>query len=169
MSHPERTRVATACSASVSARPAESVSNRAAPASERTSSVRTRTQPRVLVVDDGEEARDLYCECLEFHGIRAESAEDGATGLTKAVSLQPDLIVLDFSMPRMDGGEVLRRLHADERTHAIPVVLVTAVLELVDPRVRGACAAVLEKPCEPDRLVQTIGHVLEAHGHRRLG
>jgi CheY-like chemotaxis protein len=122
--------------------------------------------PRVLVVDDVEEARELYCECLEFHGFRADAAADGAAGLAKAVATKPDVIVLDFSMPKMNGGEVVGRLRANERTRAIPVVLVTAVLEMVDTRVRSACAAFLEKPCEPDRLVATIIGVLEANGIR---
>jgi CheY-like chemotaxis protein len=121
---------------------------------------------RVLVIDDGEEARDLYCECLEFHGFRADSAEDGASGLAKAAATTPDVIVLDFSMPRMDGGEVLQRLRASERTRRIPVIMVTAVLELVDPKVRARCAAFLEKPCEPERLVQTIDEVLDASDDR---
>ncbi|MBV9947876.1 MAG: response regulator [Myxococcales bacterium] len=125
--------------------------------------------PSVLVIEDGEEARDLYRECLEFHGFRTDAAADGASGLEKAFATLPDLIVLDFSMPRMDGGEVLRRLRAEAHTHAIHVVMVTAVLELVDKRVRSDCAAFLEKPCEPDRLVQTILQVLETCRRRPLG
>ena len=59
-------------------------------------------------------------------------------------------------MPKMDGAEVLRRLKADERTRDIPVVMVTAVPELVGRDARGRCAAFLEKPCEPDRLMEAI-------------
>jgi CheY-like chemotaxis protein len=113
-------------------------------------------KPVVLVIDDGAEARDLYCAYLEFHGFGAESAEDGPSGIASAIALKPDAIVLDFSMPRMDGAEVLARLKADARTHGIPVVMVTAVPELVEPAARRACAAFLEKPCEPDRLMETL-------------
>ncbi len=126
---------------------------------------------RVLVVDDGAEARDLYCECLAYDGFFADAAEDGPDGLSKAVSLRPDLIVLDYSMPRMDGGEVLRRLKSDERTRAIPVIMLTAMPELVRDSVKLDCAAFLEKPCQPDRLMQTISAVLDdrASGQKRGG
>jgi CheY-like chemotaxis protein len=125
---------------------------------------REANKPLVLVVDDGSEARDLYCAYLEFHGFGAEAAEDGPSGIAMALATAPDAIVLDFSMPRMDGAEVLRRLKADERTRTIPVVMVTAVPELVARDARGSCAAFLEKPCEPDRLMQTIQGIV--HGDR---
>ena len=117
---------------------------------------RDARKPVVLVVDDGAEARDLYCAYLEFHGFSAQTAEDGLSGIAAALALRPDAIVLDFSMPRMDGAEVLRRLKADPRTSGIPIVMVTAVPELVDMEARGACGAFLEKPCEPDRLMQAL-------------
>jgi CheY-like chemotaxis protein len=117
---------------------------------------RDARKPVVLVIDDGAEARDLYCAYLEFHGFSAQTAEDGLSGIAAAVALRPDAIVLDFSMPRMDGAEVLRRLKADPRTSGIPVVMVTAVPELVDVEARDACGAFLEKPCEPDRLMQAL-------------
>ncbi|HLK37205.1 MAG TPA: response regulator, partial [Polyangiaceae bacterium] len=72
----------------------------------------------------------------------------------------PDAVVLDFSMPEMDGAEVLRRLKADGRTRLIPVVMLTAVPELVGPSARGACAAFLAKPCEPEVLVRTLCSVM---------
>ena len=117
---------------------------------------RDAQKPLVLVVDDGPEARDLYCAYLEFHGFGAEAAEDGPSGIAMALATAPDAIVLDFSMPRMDGAEVLHRLKADERTRGIPVIMVTAVPELVGRDARARCAAFLEKPCEPDRLMETI-------------
>jgi CheY-like chemotaxis protein len=119
-------------------------------------------RPRILVVDDGAEARELYCAYLEFHGFHAEAAEDGAAGLAKARDTQPDAIVLDYSMPRMDGEEVLVLLHADERTRDIPVLMVTAVPELVRPGVRAECTGFLEKPCEPDRLVSTVAALIRS-------
>jgi CheY-like chemotaxis protein len=115
----------------------------------------------VLVVDDGAEARDLYCAYLEFHGFGAEAAEDGPSGIAMALATAPDAIVLDFSMPKMDGAEVLRRLKNDERTRGIPVVMVTAVPELVGRDARASCAAFLEKPCEPDRLMETIEDLVQ--------
>ncbi len=119
--------------------------------------LRRRAQKKlILVVDDGAEARDLYCAYLEFHGFGAEAAEDGPSGIAMALARAPDAIVLDFSMPKMDGAEVLRRLKADERTRPIPVVMVTAVPELVARDARASCAELIAKPCEPDLLVKTL-------------
>jgi two-component system, cell cycle response regulator DivK len=112
--------------------------------------------PRVLVIDDGAEARDLYCVCIEHQGFAAEAAEDGPSGLARAFAMLPDIVVLDFSMPRMDGAEVLQRLKADPRTRDIPIVMLTAVPDLVTAHTRAGCAAFLEKPCDPDRLLQAI-------------
>lgn len=110
----------------------------------------------MLVVDDGVDAREMYCACLEFHGFRTAAAGDGCSGLETALAATPDAVVLDFSMPRMDGAQVLRRLKDDPRTRHIPVVMLTAVPELVEAGVRAECAAFLEKPCDPDRLVETV-------------
>jgi CheY-like chemotaxis protein len=127
----------------------------------------------VLVVDDGAEVRELYCAYLNFHGFLTDCAEDGAAGLAKALATRPDAIVLDYSMPRMDGEQVLMHLQEDRRTRGIPVLLVTAVPELVGSRARDACTAFLEKPCEPDRLVSTLTEVLQhrdvPRSHQRLG
>jgi DNA-binding response OmpR family regulator len=116
-------------------------------------------------VDDGAEARELFCAYLEFHGFSADAAEDGAAGLAKALTTRPDAIVLDYSMPRMDGEQVLMRLQADERTRDIPVLMVTAVPELVSRGVRAECMDFLEKPCEPDRLVSAVTAIIH-HRHR---
>ncbi len=115
--------------------------------------------PLVLIVEDAEEIRDLYCTCLEFHGFRTEAAADGLSGLALAQRTKPDAIVLDFAMPRMDGAEVLRRLKLDDDTRPIPVVMITAAPELVGLAVRAACAAFLEKPCEPDEFVEAIAKI----------
>ncbi len=110
--------------------------------------------------------RDLYAAFLEFHGFATVAAEDGITGLALATALTPDAVVLDFSMPRMDGAEVLRRLKADSRTHDVPIVMVTAMPELVPSAARAACAGFFDKPCEPERLVQVIEDLLLAQTPR---
>ncbi len=118
---------------------------------------------RVLVIDDVPEVRELYCTYLEYNGFVADAAEDGLAGLAKVAAMEPDVVVLDYSMPRMDGEQVLARLQEDPRTRPIPVVMMTAVPELVGKRARARCAAFIEKPCEPDRLVSAIVAVLERH------
>jgi CheY-like chemotaxis protein len=123
--------------------------------------------PRVLVIDDGAEARDLYCVCIEYEGFAAEAAEDGPSGLALALAGIPDVVVLDFSMPRMDGAEVLHRLKADPRTRDIPVVMVTAVADLVPADTRASCTVFLEKPCDPDRLLRAIAGITGSNGSGR--
>ncbi len=111
---------------------------------------------RVLVIDDVAEARDLYRVCIEYHGFSTSAAEDGPSGLALALAVAPDVVVLDFSMPRMNGAEVLDRLKADPRTRDIPVVMITAEADLVPAKTRASCAAFLEKPCDPDALLRAI-------------
>jgi CheY-like chemotaxis protein len=122
-------------------------------------------RPLILIIDDGSEARDLYAAYLEFHGWVARAAEDGATGIEMALSVAPDAIVLDFSMPNMDGGEVLRRLKSDSRTSNIPVVMLTAMPDRVASRTRAWCAAFLTKPCEPDLLMHALALLVVGHGN----
>jgi CheY-like chemotaxis protein len=112
--------------------------------------------PRVLVIDDGAEALELYGAFLEYHGFEVDVAADGVSGLAKARATCPDAIVLDYSMPRMDGEQVLSRLREDESTRRIPVLMLTAIPELVNQRTRAECKALLEKPCEPDRLASAL-------------
>jgi CheY-like chemotaxis protein len=114
----------------------------------------------VLVVDDMPEARALYRTCLEFRGFRTEGAEDGLSCLALAVALRPGLIVLDFSMPCIDGAEVVRRLKSDDRTRSIPVVMLTSIPAAVDDATRAELAAFLEKPSDPDTFVDTVMRVL---------
>jgi len=113
-------------------------------------------RPLVLIIDDVCEARDLYTAYFELHGLASQAAEDGLTGLEAALSVAPDAIILDFSMPRMDGGEVLRRLKSDPRTSNIPVVMLTAMPDRVPSPTRASCAALLSKPCEPDLLMHAL-------------
>ncbi|MGD0674479.1 MAG: response regulator [Polyangiaceae bacterium] len=88
------------------------------------------------------------------------SAENGRAGIDLAAKCGPDAILLDFSMPGMDGAEVLRLLKSDARTSAIPVVMLTAVPELAWGAVGSASSAFLEKPCDPETLVQTMLRVV---------
>jgi CheY-like chemotaxis protein len=134
---------------------------RALPSQIRTRGGRSGKRARVLVIDDVPEVRELYCTYLEYNGFVTDAAEDGLAGLAKVVALQPDVVVLDYSMPRMDGEQVLARLQEDPRTRRIPVVMMTAVPELVGTRALARCAAFVEKPCDPDRLVSAILGVLE--------
>ncbi len=79
----------------------------------------------VLVVDDDAMVVEIYRLTLERAGFKVLVAGDGTAALEVVSSTPPDLIFLDIKMPRMDGIEVLRRLAAEERTRAIPVVMLS--------------------------------------------
>ena len=73
-------------------------------------------RPRVLLVDDYPDAREMYSEYLEFSGFDVIEAANGMEALQRAVDAAPDIILMDLSLPVMDGWEATRRLKADERT-----------------------------------------------------
>ena len=85
--------------------------------------------PTILVVDDVADARDVLAKLLRLGGYKSVTAEDGQTALAAVETDAPDLVLLDLTMPGMDGVEVLRRLREDPRFKDLPVILFTAVTE----------------------------------------
>ncbi len=81
---------------------------------------------RILVVEDDTDIRDLLVDTIMDMGCDVMEAEDGGAGLRKALAEIPDIIMLDFMMPVMDGLHVLGNLKNDPRTKAIPVIMVSA-------------------------------------------
>lgn len=112
----------------------------------------------VLIVDDVPDNRELYVQYLTYFGYRAAEAGDGQDALTKAAALKPDVIVMDLSLPGMDGWEATRRLKADASTRKIPVIALTGhALSGSDEHARAAgCDAFLTKPCDPADLAAAI-------------
>ncbi|HYV43282.1 MAG TPA: response regulator [Myxococcaceae bacterium] len=117
----------------------------------------------VLVVDDYEDAREMYAEYLLYSGFRVAEARTGVEALEKAFELLPDLILMDLSLPVMDGWEATRRLKADGRTKTIPVVALTghALAGHSEVAQKAGCDAFVTKPCLPDALVLEVRRVLE--------
>ena len=120
-------------------------------------------RPRVLLVDDYPDAREMYTEYLQFSGFDVVEAGNGMEALQRAVDTTPDIILMDLSLPVMDGWEATRRLKADERTRKIPVVALTG--HALAGHSKGAreagCDSFLAKPCLPDQLVAEIKRMLE--------
>jgi two-component system, cell cycle response regulator DivK len=118
--------------------------------------------PLVLLVDDFEDAREMYADFLGFSGFRTDQASDGHEAIAKAFSLRPDVILMDLSLPGIDGWEVTRRLKRDPRTRTIPVIALTAhALNGDERRARGAgCDSFVSKPCLPQTLVSEILRIL---------
>jgi two-component system cell cycle response regulator DivK len=110
--------------------------------------------PLVLVVDDVAHGREIFAEYLEFRGFRVATAEDGLEAMEKAFELRPDVILMDLSLPGIDGWEATRRLKQDERTRAIPIIALTAhaLASAHDRAMEVGCDAVVTKPCIPKDL-----------------
>jgi two-component system cell cycle response regulator DivK len=128
------------------------------------STARNDIAPLVLIVDDYQDAREMYAEYLEFSGFRVAEARNGLEAVEKAFALLPAIILMDLSLPVMDGWEATRRLKGDARTRAIPVVALTG--HALDGHSREAqdagCDAYVTKPCLPDALVREVQRVLAA-------
>jgi CheY-like chemotaxis protein len=123
-----------------------------------------RTQPLILVVDDYQDAREMYAEYLQFSGFRVAEARNGNEAVTQAFELKPDLILMDLSLPGMDGWEATRVLKSDERTRHIPVVALTghALAGASEGAKRAGCDSFVTKPCLPDDLVVEVRRMLAA-------
>jgi len=123
-------------------------------------------EPLVLVVDDMPDARRICTEYLEYRHFRVETAEDGLEALVKAHELRPDLILMDLSMPRLDGCEATRMLKSDARTARIPVIAVTAHGSGGAPEqaLDAGCVAVVMKPVPLRDLEGEIRRALAGGG-----
>jgi CheY-like chemotaxis protein len=117
----------------------------------------------VLIAEDFEDARDLYKDYLEFSGFTVKTARNGREAIDLATSLQPDLILMDASMPVLDGWQATRALKANPTTRHIPVLALTA--HAFDDARREArssgCDGFVTKPCLPDDLLARVRATLE--------
>jgi two-component system cell cycle response regulator DivK len=122
-----------------------------------------RKQPLVLLAEDFEDARELYRDYLQFSGFDVETANNGREAITRAVELQPDLILMDASMPVLDGWQATRELKANPITRHIPILALTA--HAFDDARREAravgCDGFVTKPCLPDDLVTKVRAALD--------
>jgi len=122
-----------------------------------------RSQPLVLLAEDFEDARELYRDYLEYSGFTVETVTNGRQAIDQAIALQPDVILMDASMPVLDGWQATRELKANPATKHIPVLALTA--HAFDDARKEAkavgCDGFVPKPCLPDDLVTKIRAVLE--------
>ena len=121
-----------------------------------------RTPPRILVVDDNPENREIFRARLASHGYEILTACDGEEGLATARAAGPDLILLDIMMPKVDGIEVCRQLRADPAFPFTPIIMVTARSDSKDI-VAGLAAGgdeYLTKPVDQASLVARVKSML---------
>ncbi|HMJ12286.1 MAG TPA: response regulator [Polyangiaceae bacterium] len=116
----------------------------------------------VLVVDDMPDGLELLAETLQRAGFRVAVASDGRAALDQAFALGPSLIVLDLSLPEVDGWEVARQLKQDPRTMHIPILALSAFALPIhrDRALSAGAAAFLSKPCPPADLLVEIKRLL---------
>lgn len=116
----------------------------------------------VLLVEDNEDNLVVYRTILEHVGYRVIEARDGEEGVERAKAELPDLVLMDISIPKIDGWEATRRLKGEESTRHIPIVALTAhALEEDRQKAELAgCDGYLAKPVEPRRVVQEVERFL---------
>jgi DNA-binding response OmpR family regulator len=125
--------------------------------------MKTAIAKRVLVIDD-EEAVVIILQCCfeDLAGWEVLTAADGYEGLAIAIAQQPDAIVLDVMMPGMDGLTLLKKLKANLATESIPIILMTAKTDLIEPNRVAALDIVgaIAKPFDPIELVERVADLL---------
>ena len=120
--------------------------------------------PRVLLVEDNEMNRDMLSRRLIRRGFEVIFAVDGQQGVDLARSERPDIILMDMSLPVIDGWEATRRVKADNATRSVPVIGLTAHAMSGDREraIEAGCDDYDTKPVELDRLIGKIERLLSA-------
>ena len=121
-------------------------------------------QALVLVVEDYQDAREMYAAYLQFSGYRVAEATNGVEAIEKTLELLPDIILMDLALPKMDGWEATRRLKSDERTKHIPIVMVTTRSEPVSIETgwTNGCTDYVTKPIN---AIEFLAKVRSLVGH----
>jgi two-component system, cell cycle response regulator DivK len=126
-------------------------------------------QPVVLLAEDFEDARELYRDYLEFSGFTVETATNGREAIDQAIALLPDIILMDASMPVLDGWQATREIKTHPSTKHIPILALTAhAFEDAKHEARAVgCDGFVTKPCLPDDLVSQVRAVLDKKKAKR--
>jgi signal transduction histidine kinase len=115
----------------------------------------------ILVIEDDEEVRAMLVECLEVLGYKVTHAHDGASGLSRLDTDKPDLLIVDYAMPGLNGVQVLMRVR-DIRPD-IPVILATGYADVDIAKITATHFTALRKPFQLDELARTVRAALKAH------
>lgn len=123
-----------------------------------------RARPLVLVVDDDVDTRIICRAYLRSCGCRVLTAPDGNAGTQKALRFNPDVIVMDLAMPKLDGWAATRLLRQRKATAHTPIIAVSAVPMARDSARAAGCDAYIAKPCLPELIWWEIRVVLQERG-----
>jgi len=124
--------------------------------------VREIPMPKILLVEDNEDNRDMLSRRLIRKGYEVSLANDGGAGVAQALSEVPDLILMDMSLPVLDGWEATRRVKENPATRAIPIIALTAHA-MADDRekaIAAGCDDYDTKPIDLPRLLEKIESLL---------
>ncbi len=123
-----------------------------------TRAMNNQKKKTVLLVEDNEDNLVVYRTILEHVGFLVLEARDGEEGVNRAKEHLPDLILMDISIPKIDGWEATQRLKADSATQGIPIIALTAhaLEEDRQKALQAGCDGYLAKPVEPRRVVQEV-------------
>ena len=110
------------------------------------------------MVEDSDQTRDIYATFLEHHGWDVLTASDGRAGIRLARTERPDIVVMNLSMPVIDGVAATELLREHESTAGIPIIVCTAYVreDGAHRALQAGCDSYLEKPVPPSRLLEEI-------------
>lgn len=117
---------------------------------------------KILLVDDSETILEMERMILQQDRYEVVTARDGQEGVTKALELKPDLILMDVIMPRLDGFAAVRRLRQHSDTSRVPIVMVTskAEAESLETGYESGCSDYIIKPIDRMELVAKVKNLL---------
>lgn len=115
----------------------------------------------MLIVEDEQDVADLVADVLSLEGYESRCVS-GETAVDHALAFAPDVVLLDLMMPIVDGFEVARRLHADQRTQSLPIVVMTAMHDAPARAAEIGTAHFLAKPFDIGQLIETVERAAQA-------
>jgi DNA-binding response OmpR family regulator len=125
---------------------------------------KTKKGAKILVVEDEKALNDMYRMWLEAHDFEVVTADNGVTGIEKAIHEMPSLIVLDVLLPKKDGFEVLSELRGNPKTKKIPVIILSSLDQDFEQRQGlhlGAEKYLVKTNISPDILFETVSNLLK--------
>ena len=126
----------------------------------------TADSSKILVIEDNRDSRDILSKLLRMSGYDVMSASDGEIGYTSALKHEPDLIITDIHMPRMDGIEFVKRIRLEEALAETPILVVTAFgSNVAREAIEAGADASAEKPFDFDKFLDTV-QVLISRGRK---
>lgn len=122
------------------------------------------SQPLALVIDDDRSLGEAFVQALELSGFTARHIIDSTEALSNIIEQQPDVVMLDMQMPKMNGRQVLKAIRDNEKTAHVKVIVATANRFTVDTAVEEMADLVLQKPVSLDQIMQFATRMLKLRG-----